>query len=61
MKVSPTLAAPLFVLIGLSVHGPGPMEAVEESLASDGRFAVDPSRERLMLTSHHEGYLKRVK
>ena len=44
-----------------SAHGPGPMEAVEEFLASDGRFAVDPSRERLMLTFHPKGYLKRVK
>lgn len=42
-------------------HGPGPMEAVEEFLASDDRFVSDRTQERLMFTMHPKGYLKRVK
>ncbi|MBA2476845.1 MAG: class I SAM-dependent methyltransferase [Actinobacteria bacterium] len=41
--------------------GPGPMEAVEEFLASDERFRVDRSREKLLLTFNRGGYLKRVR
>jgi cephalosporin hydroxylase len=42
-------------------YGPGPMEAVEEFLATNHDFVVDRSRERLLLTFHPKGYLKRVK
>lgn len=41
-------------------HGPGPMEAVEEFLVGNPQFQVDRSRERLLLTLHPKGYLKRV-
>jgi cephalosporin hydroxylase len=42
-------------------HGPGPMEAVEAFLRERDDFEPDESRERLMLTLHPKGYLKRVK
>lgn len=46
----------------LSPHwGPGPYEAVEAFLAEDDRFIADRSRERMLLTLHPKGYLKRVK
>ena len=41
--------------------GPGPMEAVEEFLATDDRFLPDADRERFLLTMCPKGYLKRVK
>jgi cephalosporin hydroxylase len=41
--------------------GPGPMEAVEDFLAGRDDFAVDPRRERLMLTMNPRGYLRRVR
>jgi cephalosporin hydroxylase len=41
--------------------GPGPMEAVLEFLATDTRFQVDRSRERMLFTMHPMGYLKRVR
>lgn len=41
--------------------GPGPMEAVQEFLASNEHFKSDVNAERLMLTLHPKGYLKRVK
>lgn len=41
--------------------GPGPMEAVDEFLAQNNRFAPDPARERLLFTMHPKGYLKRVR
>lgn len=44
-----------------SDYGPGPMEAVEEFLASDDRFVADASREKFLLTMCPNGYLKRVK
>ena len=47
---------------GHPVHptfGPGPMEAVQEFLASDDRFVVDRSREKLLLTFNPGGYLRR--
>jgi cephalosporin hydroxylase len=40
--------------------GPGPMEAVESFLATDERFEVDRSREKLYLTFNRNGYLRRV-
>lgn len=42
-------------------YGPGPMEAVEEFLRTDGRFVSDATRERFLLTMCPKGYLKRVK
>lgn len=42
-----------------SHFGPGPMEAVLEFLASNPQFKADPNAERLMLTMHPKGYLKR--
>jgi cephalosporin hydroxylase len=45
----------------LKGYGPGPMEAVEEFLATNDDFVPDRSRERLLLTLHPKGYLKRVK
>lgn len=41
--------------------GPGPMEAVEEFLASNQQFKSDADAERLMLTLHPKGYLKRIR
>jgi cephalosporin hydroxylase len=41
--------------------GPGPYEAVEAFLAENDQFVVDKSRERLMITSNPNGFLKRVK
>jgi cephalosporin hydroxylase len=40
---------------------PGPMEAIDEFLASDGRFLSDPRRERLMMTISPRGYLRRMR
>jgi cephalosporin hydroxylase len=42
-------------------HGPGPMEAVIDFLASDDRFEIDRQRERFLLTMNPGGYLKRVR
>jgi cephalosporin hydroxylase len=41
--------------------GPGPMEALDEFLASNDQFEVDRGREALLLTLHPRGYLKRVR
>jgi cephalosporin hydroxylase len=41
--------------------GPGPMEAIEEFLATNKQFESDLSRERLLFTMHPKGYLKRIK
>jgi cephalosporin hydroxylase len=41
-------------------HGPGPMEAVDEFLATDGRFEIDASREKFLLTFNPRGYLRRL-
>jgi cephalosporin hydroxylase len=40
---------------------PGPMEAIDDFLAQDKRFEVDPTRERLLMTVNPRGYLKRVR
>lgn len=40
--------------------GPGPMEAVQEFLASNPEFKSDATAERLMFTLHPKGYLRRV-
>jgi cephalosporin hydroxylase len=41
-------------------HGPGPMEAIDEFLATDKRFQIDPAREKFFLTFNPRGYLKRI-
>jgi cephalosporin hydroxylase len=41
--------------------GPGPMEAVDEFLATNDQFRPDADAERLMFTMHPKGYLRRVK
>jgi len=41
--------------------GPGPMEAVQEFLATHDEFVSDRRRERLLFTYHPRGYLKRVR
>jgi cephalosporin hydroxylase len=40
--------------------GPGPMEAIQEFLASDSRFQVDADREKFYVTFNPSGYLKRI-
>ena len=40
--------------------GPGPMEAVQEFLATNQQFKPDEKAERLMFTLHPKGYLKRI-
>lgn len=39
---------------------PGPLAAIKEFMASDDRFVVDSSRERLLVTNNRGGFLKRV-
>jgi cephalosporin hydroxylase len=39
--------------------GPGPLEAIEAFLATDDRFEVDRSRERMMFTLNPSGFLRR--
>ena len=41
-------------------HGPGPLEAVREFLASDRRFVSDRAREKFLMSYFPEGWLKRV-
>ena len=42
-------------------YGPGPMEAIEEFLATNKQFESDRGRERFLFTMHPKGYLKRIK
>lgn len=42
-------------------HGPGPLEAIREFLATDNRFEVDVAREKFGATFNPSGYLKKVK
>jgi len=44
----------------LANFGPGPMEAVQEFLATNQQFKPDDKAERLMFTLHPKGYLKRI-
>lgn len=41
-------------------YGPGPGEAVDDFLAKNKSFVQDRQRERLLMTMHPGGYLKRV-
>ena len=43
----------------LPSFGPGPWEALHEFVESDGRFVIDDSREKFMLTFNPRGYLRR--
>ena len=43
-----------------SDFGPGPMEAIEAFLMSNGDFEPDRDRERLLYTTNPRGYLKRL-
>lgn len=42
-------------------HGPGPTEAIEEFMKTDGRFQVDLGMEKFLLTFNPGGYLRRVR
>jgi cephalosporin hydroxylase len=44
----------------LGEFGPGPAEAVRDFLASDPPFAIDRSREKLLMTFNPGGYLRRT-
>jgi cephalosporin hydroxylase len=39
----------------------GPMEALTDFLKTNDSFVIDPSRNKFLLTSHPQGYLKRIK
>ena len=41
------------------LHGPGPMEALDQFLPAHPEFEVDASREKYMLTFNPRGYLRR--
>ena len=43
-----------------SVHGPGPMEALDEFLAIQTDFVVDPEREKFLLSFNPRGFLRRT-
>ena len=40
--------------------GPGPWEAVHEFMAGNAEFAIDRTRERLLVTANTDGFLKRI-
>jgi cephalosporin hydroxylase len=44
-----------------SDFGPGPMEAVEAFLEEDGRFVIDRTREKFILTFNPHGYLRKTR
>lgn len=41
--------------------GPGPMEAVDDFLACNADFELDPAREKFYLTFNPRGYLRRTR
>ncbi len=41
------------------LHGPGPMEAVEEFLRTTSEFKIDKTREKYLVTFNPNGYLRR--
>lgn len=41
------------------LHGPGPMEALDQFLPAHPEFEIDASREKYMLTFNPRGYLRR--
>jgi cephalosporin hydroxylase len=40
--------------------GPGPWEAVHEFMQDNAEFAIDRTRERLLVTANTDGFLKRI-
>ncbi len=40
--------------------GPGPMEALDDFLAERSDFAIDPSKEKLLITFNPRGYLRKA-
>ncbi|MEM7221385.1 MAG: CmcI family methyltransferase [Pseudomonadota bacterium] len=42
-------------------HGPGPMEGLDDFLASCDDFVIDPARERFLMTCNPRGFLRRVR
>jgi cephalosporin hydroxylase len=42
-------------------HGPGPMEAVQDFLKENDAFAVDATREKLLLTFNPGGWLRKLR
>ena len=40
--------------------GPGPSDAIEEFLTSNGSFVIDPDCEKFLMTFQPDGYLKRL-
>jgi cephalosporin hydroxylase len=45
---------------GLGFQDAGPLAAVEEFLSRNSHFAIDPTRERYILTYNPKGFLKRI-
>lgn len=43
----------------LQLHGPGPMEAVEQFLRETDRFVADREREKFFMTFNPKGYLRK--
>ncbi|MDX1500776.1 MAG: CmcI family methyltransferase [Thermoanaerobaculia bacterium] len=41
--------------------GPGPMEAIDDFLAEDPRFRMDPEREKFLVTWNPRGYLLKIR
>ncbi len=41
--------------------GPGPWEAIHEFMAGNSEFTIDRTRERLLVTSNRDGFLKRIR
>jgi cephalosporin hydroxylase len=41
--------------------GPGPWEAVHEFMQDNPEFAIDRTRERLLVTNNPDGFLKRIR
>jgi cephalosporin hydroxylase len=45
---------------GLGFQKEGPLAAIEEFLSRNSNFAIDPTRERYILTYNPKGFLKRI-
>lgn len=41
--------------------GPGPMEALDDFLAADARFAIDPRHDKFLMTMNPRGLLRRAR
>jgi len=40
--------------------GPGPMEAIDEFLATNNNFYIDSTQEKFLMTQNPRGYLKKI-